>query len=237
MTKITSPRTGGLVSLAVIVLAACTGAQIGLNELNAVNPTEPVATLELAPDPSAAIGGVVNRLLEDYRQYGALYSAVEKGRPTAANTCYELKDAVARVRPLLNEQEKVIVDTGTLYAELAKLGPEDQTIKAAAEVGQAAAEKARERVRKYGELMDITASFVADCPTEGEMFVHILTGVTAIGAIGQYQSAKEKAPMFNRTLQQVEVLSAEEKALAYKVAEALKALTAAGGGSEGRPGN
>ena len=53
------------------------------------------------------------------------------------------------------------------------------------------------------------------------MVLDILTGVTGIA---RYERAKEKAPIFNQTGQQLEELSAEEKELAVKVVQSLEAV-------------
>lgn len=221
MKKLSSCWINRLMSLAVLSLVACTGAEIGLNELKAVNPTEPLSALEPSLRSTDGIGGLVDRLIRDYRQYGALYSVIEKERPRTSNTCYELTDRVARTKPLLKEQENALADAGTVYEQLTLFAANDQAVRSAAEIGVTFLAKARERVRKYNELADITNSFASDCPSGGDMVLHILTGVSGIV---QYEGAKAKVPMFNKAVEQLEALSAEERALASEVVLSLKAL-------------
>jgi len=231
MKQISSYVAHALAGLSVVVLVACTGEQIGLTELKAVNPTEPLATLEHSSGPADDVNGVANELVRNYQEYTALYSAVEKERPTTENTCFELKEKIAKVKPLLEKQETVLVGTDKLYVQLTALREGDPRIQHASEAGKAHVAKARERVNEYVALAEITDSFTSDCPTEGEMFMHIMTGFSALNAIPQYEAAKAKAPLFNQSARQLEKLSAEERELAYGVVRSLNALTAFGGGT------
>jgi len=228
MKTVGSYLTQIVVPLLLLPLAACTGTQVGLNALKAVNPTEPLAVLKPLPESADKIDGLVNELVLSYHQYGALYSATEKVRPTVENNCYELADKLKQVKPLVEEQEAVLVRTGKLYKELTALRPEDPKVKDATDTGNAYVAKARERIRKFVELSNITLSFTSDCPNAGEMFIHIMTGISAIV---QYENAREKVPLFNKTAKEVEELSTEERALALEVVESLDALTPRDGGA------
>ena len=194
-------RTGGWAvilagTLVLISLVACTGAQIGLNEIKPVNPTAPFSTLALAFDSTGEVDDVVKQLIRSYQQYGALYSAVVKEAPTLENTCYEITDKVTRVKALVKEIETEFVGIEKSYKQLTTLKENDPQIKYAAQTGQAYIAKAREKLRKYDDLLEITNSFGADCPRGGELVLDILTGVTGLA---RYERAKEKAPIFNQT--------------------------------------
>jgi len=216
---------------AVVTLVACTGAQIGLTEFKAVNPTEPLAVLEPSSGSADEVNVVANELIRNYREYTALYSAVEKERPTTENICFELKEKIVKVKPLLNEQEIALVDTDKLYVQLPALRAGDPKVQHASEAGKAHVAKARERAKEYVALAEITDSLTSDCPTEGEMLMHIMTGVSALNAIPQYEASKAKAPLFNQSARQLEKLSAEESEFAYGIAWSLNALTASGEGA------
>jgi len=231
MKQVPSYLIHAVAGLAVTMLVACTGEQIGLTELKAVNPTEPFATLEPSTGSAGEVDRIANQLIRNYQEYAALYSAVEKERPTTENTCFELKEKVANVKPLLRHQDSVLVGTEKLYLQLTALSEGDPKVQQASGAGKVHVAKARERVKEYVALAEITDSFTSDCPTEGEMFMHIMTGVSALNAIPQYEAAKAKAPLFNQTARQLEKLSAEEKELAYGVVRSLNALTAPGAGA------
>lgn len=222
-----------LMGLALGSLVACTGAQVGLNEVKPVNPTVPFSTLGLSFDSTSDVDDVVKQLIRSYQQYGALYAAVQKEAPTVENTCYELPEKVTKVRPLVREQETELVNIERSYKQLTTLKENDPQVKYAAETGAAYIAKARERINKYEDLLKIISSFSADCPSGGEMAVHILTGVSGLA---QYMSAREKAPSFNQTGRQLEELSAEEKALADRVVQSLEALIRQERGANGRAG-
>jgi len=208
-------------ALALISLGACTGAQIGLSEIKPVNPTAPFSTLGLSFDSTGEVDDVVKQLIRSYQQYGALYSTVVKEAPTLENSCYEITDKVTRVKALVKEVETDFVGIEKSYRQLMTLKENDAQIKYAAETGEAYIAKAREKIHKYDDLLEITNSFSADCPRGGELVLDILIGVTGLA---RYERAKEKAPIFNQTGRQLEELSAEEKELAVKVVQSLEAL-------------
>lgn len=227
MERISSLRKLVAASLIGILFVGCTGTEIGLNELKAVNPTNPFATLEPSTQAANERDEIVNQLTQSYQQYRALYAQADKERPTAENTCYELTERVARVKPILKKQVSVLVATETSYNKLLGLSEQDSQVERAAETGKLHIAKARERIQKSDELLDITNSFSSDCPTDQEMFLHIMTGVTALGGIAQYENAKAKAPMFNKKVAELENLSAEEKELASTVVKSLTTLRSA----------
>jgi len=146
---------------------------------------------------------------------------VVKEAPTLENTCYEITDKVTRVKALVKEVETEFVGIEKSYKQLTTLKENDPQIQYAAETGEAYIAKAREKFHKYDDLMEITNSFGVDCPRGGELVLDILTGVTGLA---RYERAKEKAPTFNQTGQQLEKLSVEEKELAVKVVQSLEAL-------------
>lgn len=233
MKKISSCLVDALMRLALVSLVACTGAQVGLNEVKPVNPTAPFSTLPLSFDSTGEVDDVVKQLIRSYQRYGALYTAAQKEAPTVENTCYELPEKVTKVRPLVREHETELVSIEKLYKQLTTLKENDPKIKYAAETGAAYIAKARQRIYKYEDLLKIISSFSADCPSGGEMAVHILTGVSGLA---QYMSAREKAPSFNQTGRQLEELSAEEKELADRVVQSLEALIRQEGGANSRAG-
>ena len=226
MKKVSSYLVQAVMSLALLSFVGCTGTQVGLNELKPVNPTEPFAALRLPLESAEKVDGVVNELVLGYQRFGELYSAAEKARPTAENNCYELADMLKQANVFVEQQEFVLVGTEKLYKELTALRPDDPKVKYASDTGNAHVAKARERIRKYTELGKITLSFTSDCPNAGEMFIHVMTGISGLV---QYENARQKAPLFNQTAKQVEDLSVEERALALEVVQALNALTPGSG--------
>lgn len=221
MNKIPSYLFNALLSLTCIALIACTGTQIGLNEVKPVNPTEPFSTLEPSMYSSDEVGDAAKELIRSYHEYGALFSIVERESPTVENTCYELTEKVEKVKPLLREQENILKRIETSYKTLAALRKDDARIKNAVEAGRAYIAKAGERIKKYDDLMDITKGFSDDCPRGSDWVVHLAFGVTGLA---QYLGAREKAPLFNETAREFEELSAQEKTLAAGVVQSLKAL-------------
>ncbi len=211
-----------VLSLSFAALFACTGTEVGLNAVRPVNPTGEFSTLV---DPSVysedEFGVAVKDLIRSYQQYQSLFSMVEKESPTVENTCYELTTKVERVKPLLKEQENVLSQMGTLHQKLATFREDNAQIITAVDAGNLFVAKARERVKKYDELMDITNSFSEDCPTGTDWALHLTFGVTGLA---QYASARAKAPHFNETARQLEDLSAQEKILASNVVRALNTL-------------
>ncbi len=209
-----------ILSLSFAALFACRGTEVGLNAVRPVNPTGEFSTLDPSLYSEDEFGGVVKDLIRSYQQYQSLFSAAEKESPTVENTCYELPKKVERVKPLLKEQENVLTQMGASHQKLATFR-EDNAIITAVEAGNLFVAKARERVKKYDELMDITNSFSDDCPTGTDWVLHLTFGVTGLA---QYASARAKAPHFNETARQLEELSAQEKISASNLVRALKAL-------------
>jgi hypothetical protein len=222
MNKFSSYLVDVLMPLVLVFLAACTGAQLGLNAVKPVNPTAPFSTMGLSFDSKGQVDDVVKQLIRSYQRYGALYSAAEKEAPTLENTCYEITEKIAKVQPLASEHEAELVGIEKLYKQLTTLRENDPRINYAAEAGEAYIAKARERIRKFDDLLKITSSFSADCPRGADWVAHVLTGVSGLA---QYMSAKEKVPTYNQTGRQLEELSAEERGLAVRVVQSLEALT------------
>ncbi len=221
MNKILRYLFNALLSLTFMVLIACTGAQVGLNEFKLVNPTAPFLILEPSLYPADGVGDVVKELIRSYQQYGALFSALEKESPTVENTCYELADKVKKVKPLLRHQNDLLVRTQEWYTRLEALRKGNFAVESAVKTGKLFVAKAKQRIQKHDELMDITNSFTDDCPSGSDWVVHLAFGITGLA---QYQSARAKAPLFNKTASEVEELSAQEKTLASNVVQSLKAL-------------
>jgi len=222
MNKIPLHVFSPFLSLIFVVLIACTtGTSVGLNEVKLVNPTGPFSTLEPSQHAADEVGDVANELIRNYQQYGALFSALEKESPAVENTCYELPDKVKKVKPLLKQQSDLLVRSQEMHTRLEALRKGNLTVESAVKEGKLFIAKAKQRIQKHDELMDITYSFRDDCPSGSDWALHLAFGITGLM---RYQSARAKAPLFNRTASELEELIAQEKELASKVVESLKVL-------------
>jgi len=193
------------------------GREIGLNHFGTAKPTEYFSTMEPSLYSTDDVGRVIKALIANYQIYGALFNAVEKESPTVENECYELADKVRKVKYLLRQQFDLLVHAHRLNKKLETLKKGDPEIENAVMAGNLFFAKAEQRIRKHDELMEIIYSFTYDCPSvPAVMFV--------LPALVGLQKAVAKAPAFNATAYELEMLSEEEKKLASSVVQSLRKL-------------